>query len=59
VIRIRAGLGFDFWQGQGKSLFATASRPALVHIQPPIRWVPGLFSWDRAAGVWSWPLTSI
>jgi hypothetical protein len=34
---------FNFWRGamMGFFLFATASRPALGHTQPPIQWVPG------------------
>jgi len=36
-------------------LFTTASRTALGPTQPPIQWVPG----GKAAGAWSWPLTSI
>jgi len=32
---------FESRQGQEFFLLATASRPALVPIQPPIQWVPG------------------
>jgi len=44
VNRIRAGQpGFQFPAGAGKGyfLFATASRPAPMFIQPPIKWIPG------------------
>jgi hypothetical protein len=33
-------LGFDSWWGLG-IFFATASRMALGHTQPPVQWVPG------------------
>jgi hypothetical protein len=36
--------GFDSLQGLRIFFFATASRPALGPIQPPIRWVPGVLS---------------
>jgi hypothetical protein len=35
---------FYFQQGQGLFLFATAFRPALGPTQPPIQWVPLVFS---------------
>jgi hypothetical protein len=37
----------------------TMSRLALGPTQPPIQWDQGLLLWGKAAGVWSWPLTSI
>jgi hypothetical protein len=41
-------------------LFSTASRPALGPTQPPIQWVRGPLSpGPKAAGAWSWQLTSI
>jgi len=52
--------GFDSLQGLRIFFFATASRPALGPIQPPIRWVPGSLSLgNKAVAAWSWPLTSI
>jgi hypothetical protein len=36
--------GFESWQGLGHFLFTTASRTALMPIQPPIQWVPGSLS---------------
>jgi hypothetical protein len=40
-------------------LFSADFRPALGSTQPPIEWVPGaLCPGGKAAGGWSWPLTS-
>jgi hypothetical protein len=40
-------------------LFSTSSRPALGSTQPPIHWLPAALSpGGKAAGAWSWPLTS-
>jgi hypothetical protein len=46
--------------GKGKDfLFSTSSRPVLGPTQPPIQWVTGgSFLGSKAAGAWSWPLTS-
>jgi hypothetical protein len=45
VTRLWTGrLGFDPPQEQGTFRFATASRPALVPIQPLIKWVLGILS---------------
>jgi hypothetical protein len=51
---------FDSQQVLGIFLFATASRPALGHIQLPILWVTGdSFPGGKEAGACSWPLASI
>jgi hypothetical protein len=50
--------GFASRQGQGFCLLANASRPALESTQPPIEWLTWVFSGIKAAGAWSWPLTS-
>jgi hypothetical protein len=40
-------------------LFSTSYRPVLGSTQPSIQWVPGALSLGcKAAGAWSWPLTS-
>jgi hypothetical protein len=40
-------------------IFSKSSRPTLGSTQPPIQWVPGgSFPGGKAAGAWSWPLTS-
>jgi hypothetical protein len=51
-------LGFDSRRGLGIFLFTTASRTALGPTQLPVQWVPGALG-GKAAGAWSWPLTSI
>ena len=33
--------------------FLQQSRPALEPTQPPIQWIPGIFSRGKAAGAWS------
>jgi hypothetical protein len=39
--------------------FSMSSRPVLGPTQPPTQWVPGAISQRaKAAGAWSWPLTS-
>jgi hypothetical protein len=48
---------FDSRQGQDIFLFSTAFRPVLGPTQPPNQW--GDFPGGKAAGPWSWPLTSI
>jgi hypothetical protein len=46
--------------GAGNFLSTTASRLAPGPIQPISQWVPGAISLGgKAAGAWSWPLTSI
>jgi hypothetical protein len=49
------GPGIESWWGRD---YPHPPRPALGPNQPPIKWVPGL-SWDKAAGVWCQPPTSI
>jgi hypothetical protein len=38
------GLEFDSQQGQDIFLYSKVSRPAMGSTQPPIQWVPGVFS---------------
>jgi hypothetical protein len=45
VTRLRTRPGFDSRQGYGRDIFsATASRLVQSPIQPPVQWVPGLFT---------------
>jgi len=48
------GLGIEFRRGRD---FPRPSRPVLGLTQPPIQWVPGLFSGGTAAGAWRWAPT--
>jgi hypothetical protein len=49
----------EFGVPKGARIFTSPCRPdRLRSIQPPIQWVPGLFPGGKAAGAWSWPLTS-
>jgi hypothetical protein len=52
-------LGFDSRWRLGIFLFATASRTALGPPSLLSNGYQGLFPWDKAAGAWGWPLTSI
>jgi hypothetical protein len=47
------GVGVRVSVGGTNFHFSTASRPALGPTQPPIQWVPGIFSWGNAAGALS------
>jgi hypothetical protein len=66
MTRLRAGRPvFDSRKGQGSFLFATASRQALLPIQPPTQWAfPwGLADYSRPSSadvknVWSYTSTS-
>jgi len=52
--------GFDFRREMGIFLFDNVFRPPLGPTQPPIQYVPGVISLGiKAAGAWSWPLSSI
>jgi hypothetical protein len=51
--------GIEFGQGQNIFLFSRNAQTRCGAIQPPIQWVPGFFPGGKAAGAWSWPLTSI
>jgi hypothetical protein len=52
------GVGVRVPVGSRIFLFSKSSRPALGSTQPPTLWVPGALSRGKAAGAWSWPLTS-
>jgi len=51
-------LEFESWQEQGILLICKMSRRALGPTQHLIQWVTGFFSWGKAAGARSKPLTS-
>jgi len=46
--------GIKFWWGQN---FLHTFRPALGHIQPPVRWLLSLLPGRTVVGVWQWPPT--
>jgi len=51
--------GFHFRRGLGIFLLSTASRLALGSVQPPYPvGAASSFPKNKAAGAWSWPLTS-
>jgi len=51
-IVIRYGLEGPGIESRWGRDFPHQSRPALGPTQPPIKWVPGLFSVGKAAGAW-------
>jgi len=52
---------WGYYSRQKQDIFLiTASRPALRPTHSPVQWLPCVLSpWGKAAGAWSWQLTSI
>jgi hypothetical protein len=52
-VTTRYGLDGPGIESQWGRDFSQPSRPPLGPTQPPIQWVPGLFTGVKAAGAWS------
>jgi hypothetical protein len=48
--------GFECQWGQD---FPHPSRPEEVHIQPPVKWIPGVFPRCKVNGAWCWRPTPV
>ena len=54
-IGIRCGLGDPGIESRWGQDFPHPSSPAVLLTQPPVQWIPALFSGSKASGAWRWP----
>ena len=59
ILATRYGMDGPEFRTQGSRNFPQPSRRTLGPNQPPVQWIPDVFSGSKAAGVWRWPLTEI
>jgi len=55
----RYGLNVPGFERRWEQDFPYPVRPAPRPTHLPVEWVPAFFPWNKAAGEWRWPSTSV